>query len=100
MKYPAFGFGILFPPILLDSFPGCSEDQISRSDGQILLIGKVVEISTSLCCRRKMSVLLLTYECVPADLESDAVLEVEAGKADHQGEEEEEEQRVKSSAGI
>ena len=47
-----------------------------------------------------MSVLLLTYECVPADLDFDAVLEVEAGKADHQGEEEEEEQRVKSFAGM
>ena len=98
VKYPAFGFGILFPPILLDSFPGCSEDQISRSDGQISLLGKVEERLTSPCCRRKMSVLLLTYECVPTDLESYAVLEVEAGKADHQGEEEEEEQRVKSSA--
>ena len=43
-----------------------------------------------------MSVLLLTYECVPTDLESDAGLEVETGK----GEEEEEEQRGKSSAGI
>ena len=49
---------------------------------------------------KKNVVLLLTYECVPADLESEAGLEVEAGKDDHQGEEKEEEQRVKSSAGI